>query len=262
MRKLFFCLSLLLILNMNLASQGDKFQHPGEIRDLYTVYEYKKSNWDGSHASSIFLYISDSNRLESFKWTKGDKSATLVTAFIDWNSFSVNRFLNHRLRHRADPQLVAVLETRARDLWFEVGPFRDSMQLTSMPWHSYDFDLAGLGFSWRALKNKRESFHFHIADAGQQEGKLAFLNKGRVLVNYLGEEEINGQPTLKYKIDGEGLENKGGHIWIDPDSYMILKYQIALPDEEGFDNAMLQLVGKQEMSPAQWGAFLKNCLDD
>jgi len=41
---------------------------------------------------------------------------------------------------------------------------------------------------------------------------------------------------------------------------MIEQYKIALPDEPGFENGMLQLVKKEKMKPEQWQAFIKNKL--
>jgi hypothetical protein len=134
--------------------------------------------------------------------------------------------------------------------------------LTDLPWQSYDFDFAGLGFTWRALKDKRSSFYFHRADAALVNGNMAFVNVGKVQVDFEGMETINGKSCLKYKADGAGLENKGGHIWINPFNFMIEQYKIALPDEPGFENGMLQLLSSQKMSPVEWEAFMKKKLGE
>ena len=56
-----------------------------------TAYVYEKSNIDGSHSSDIVQYIASQDSLEAFKWTDGEPEATLVTAKLDWNHFSVCR---------------------------------------------------------------------------------------------------------------------------------------------------------------------------
>lgn len=242
-------------------SQLSAYQHPGNISDQHTVYAYKKSNWDGSHASTIYLYVADSNRLQSFKWAKGDKVATEVIAVVDWKFFSVKKFTNYRMSSDKKPQLVATLSMEGmKTLKIEVGPMHDSLVLSELPWQSYDFDFAGLGFTWRALKNKRDSFHFHIADAGMVNGNMAFINKGRVVVKFIGYEMLNGKQCLKYSANGIGLENKGGEIWIDPATFMIEQYKIELHDEEGFVNGMLQLIKTEKMQPREWKAFKLKCL--
>ncbi len=123
-------------------------------------------------------------------------------------------------------------------------------------WHSYDFDFAGLGYSWRALIDKKSSFSFLIADVAMKNNKPAFENKGRVQVDYLGEELANRKNCLKYKIDGPGLQNKGGHIWIGESNNMIELYKISLPDEEGFDNGQLRLIKTQKLTTAEWEKFI------
>ena len=77
--------------------------------------------------------------------------------------------------------------------------------------------------------------------------KPKFVNKGRVTVKFIGDEIVNNKSCFKYAVDGPGLENKGGHIWVNQDDYMIEQYKIALPDEPGFDNGMIRLVKKHKM---------------
>ena len=173
------------IFSLAAPGQISKYKAAGRFNDLQTVYVYQKSNWDGTHASQIFLYVADSNRLESFKWAPGDKTATLVTAIIDWENYSVSRFTNHRLEQGQTPRLVATLQFDGKkQINIEVGTMRDSLLLQGLPWQSYDFDFAGLGFTWRALVNKRDSFDFFIADAVRVNNNMQFVNKGRVTVNY------------------------------------------------------------------------------
>lgn len=244
------------IFSLAAPGQVSKYKRAGRFDDLQTVYVYQKSNWDGTHASQIFLYVADSNRLESFKWTQGDKTATLVTATIDWENYSVSRFTNHRLEQGQAPRLVATLQFDGKkQINIEVGTMRDSLLLQGLPWQSYDFDFAGLGFTWRALVNKKDSFDFFIADAVRVNNNMQFVNKGRVTVNYKDHVLLDGKPCLLYEADGAGLEHKGGQIWINAATLMIEQYKISLPDEPGFENGMLKLIRTEKMMPAAWEVF-------
>jgi hypothetical protein len=263
MNSRLFILFVLVFVFQHLNGQLSKFQTSEKITDRYIIYEYRKSNWDGTHSSSIFLYIADSNRLESFKTREGGETATLVTAIIDLEKFSIKQFQNHRLQKGKEPMLIATLKmTGEKTIKIEVGDMRDSLVLTDLPWQSYDFDFAGLGFTWRALKDKKDSFWFHIADAALVNGNMAFVNKGKVEVKFAGYETVNNKSCLKYIVDGAGLENKGGSIWINPESFMIEQYKIALPDEPGFENGMLQLVRTEMMHPLDWEKFKKRKLGE
>jgi hypothetical protein len=244
-------------------SQLNKFGKPASFADKGTLYQYKKSNWDGTHSSSVYLYVADTNRLESFKWYEGDEVATLVTATIDWNIYSVSEFQNHKLRKGKDPEFTAKLKmTDEKQIRIEVGEMRDSLLIAGLPWQSYDFDFAGLSFIWRALKDKQDAFWFHIADAAQVDGKVAFINKGKVDVKFLGYEMVNGKNCFKCAVDGAGLENRGGHIWINRENFMIEQYKIELPDEPGFENGMLQFVKATKMNHSEWEKFMKKCINE
>jgi len=247
--------------SISLPAQLNKFGKPGLFADKHTLYEYKKSNWDGTHSSTVFLYVAGNDRLESFKWWEGDTVATLVTAVIDWKNYSVSEFQNHKLRKGRSPEMIAKLKG-GKNLKIEVGEMRDSLLIAELPWQSYDFDFAGLSFIWRALLNKKDSFWFHIADAAMINDQPKFVNKGKVSVKFIGDEMINNKQCLKYFADGMGLENRGGYIWVNPQTFMIEQYKIALPDEPGFENGMMQLIKIQTMSPGQWELFKRKRLGE
>ena len=252
-----FLIVFIIISPVTVTAQLNKFAKPGPFTDKHLLYEYKKSNWDGTHSSRVFLYVADSNKLESFKWSEGDEVATLVTAIIDWNTYSVREFQNHKLKKGFAPEFIARLKGE-KNLKIEVGEMQDSLLISDLPWQSYDFDFAGLSFIWRSLINKKDQFWFHIADVAIINGKPKFINKGKVTVKFSGHEMVNDKQCLKYFADGPGLENKGGHIWVNPENFMIEQYKIALPDEPGFENGMMQLVTTHKMSPQQWDNFKRN----
>ena len=142
-----------------LNAQQDKFAQPINIDDVNTLYTYQKSNWGGSNASQVFLYIKDINQLESFKWNEGESWSTLVSAAFDWNKFVVNKIQNHRIDTHGNKTLVAELNLEsANKIKFQIGDFQDSMILVDPFWHSYDFDFVSIGFAWWALVEKKDSF--------------------------------------------------------------------------------------------------------
>lgn len=240
---------------ITIHAQG-AYSFPSHFNDIHTIYSYTKSNWDGSNASGIYLYVKDSFHLESLKLTEGDEWATVVEAEIDWENAAVKRFTNHRLYVGGERKKIAELNVSdALRLSFRVGDIKDSMILDSRYWHSYDFDFAGLSFTWRALKDKKAGFSFLIADAAMVNGNPGFANKGMVTVKYEKDEKIGDKVCRKYSIDGPGLANRGGYIWIDPASWMIEEYRIDLPDENGYDNGRLKLANIYRMEPSEWERF-------
>lgn len=254
-RYLIGLIVIFLIAPVSTPAQGP-YSIPAHFDDIHTVYTYAKSNWDGSNKSGIFLFVKDSSHLESFKWTGGDEWATVVTAEIDWKNAAVKSFTNTRLFAGGESKKIAELHVSGGvRLSFRVGNVVDSMILESKYWHSYDFDFAGLGFTWRAINDKKSGFSFLIADAAMVNGKPGFANKGMVNVKYEGDEKIGEKICHKYSINGPGLANRGGNIWIDPVSWMIEEYRIDLPDEEGYENGRIKLTSVSRMSPAEWESF-------
>ena len=257
MRLTSFCLFVLTNAFTLSVQAQNAYKVPAGFNDLNTVYTYSKSNRDGSNESVIYLYVRDSAHLESFKWSEGDEWATLVGAEINWQYGAIKHFTNHRIIAGGERKKIAELVVKdGRNLQFTVGDFSDSMTLLSEFWHSYDFDFAGLGFSWRALKDKKAPFSFLIADAAFVNNKIGFENKGMVQVHYKGEEILHNKLCFKYHIDGPGLQHKGGNIWIDPATWMIEEYSIALPDEEGYRDGRLSLTGVSKITPSEWELFI------
>ena len=75
------------------------------------VYQYLKSNRDGSHPGRVSLYVPGPDRLESLKWDDEIGWATFVVAEMDWTRLSVRRFESWDLRRGKDPVLKATLDT-------------------------------------------------------------------------------------------------------------------------------------------------------
>ena len=172
-----------------------------------TAYFYEKSNVDGSHMSTIVQYVASKDSLEAFKWVEGGKEATLVTAKMDWNRFSVRGLRSWKVRANGDRIPVATFDqTEDSNQVVAAGTlrsrkFEQTVTIESYPWHSYDFDFASLNVTLPHYIDPLASFSFGIADlvtAGYpdplransyQTGAPSFVFKGLVNVDFVSEEE-------------------------------------------------------------------------
>ena len=81
--------------------------------------------------------------------------------------------------------------------------------------------------------------------------------KGPVTLAFQGDEERGGRECRRYSIDGPGLEERGGTLWVargsDP---CIVAYEIDLPDEPGMDSGRLELVEVRRMGAEAWDALV------
>ena len=219
------------------------------------VYHYAKSNVDGSRRSNDDLYVASETRLESFKWTPGIREATLVVAEMDWTTFSVARFETFQVLADGTRRRVASLRTSDDGAAVVIeGPgFSFRTPIEELPWHSYDFDFASLNVALRFVEEPEATVRFGVMD----RHRGAFRHKGSVELVYLGDQERAGIPCRHYAIDGPGLEDRGGEVWVrrsaDP---VLVDYEIDLPDEPGMRSGKLRLLGEEELSEDAWQAHL------
>src|SRR5689334_12985589 len=106
------------------------------------VLHYRKSQWDGSHAALVSVYVAAADRIEALKWDRGGNHATLVLAQMDWRRFSVQAFEAWRLAAGAEPERRATLAVTGDELHMSLMP--EPLKLHHWPWHSYDFDFTSL----------------------------------------------------------------------------------------------------------------------
>ncbi len=240
--------------------QGDKFV-PG------TVYHYEKSNIDGSHKHNISLYLADMDSIEAFKWHSNIPERTLVKAKIDWNIVSASQLETWQLHQDGSRTLIAIEKhlTESQQIAISVSAgsvqFEQILPIESYPWHSYDFDFASLNVSLRHLIDPLEPFTFGIADPDYEAKEPCFAWKGEVLVSYLSEEDRQGARCRKYSINGSGLKNRGGFLWVSKQEEHIVDYEIDLPDEPGFTSGKLALQQIERMDESQWQNFQNMCID-
>jgi hypothetical protein len=239
------------------SAPGFRYE-PGRI-PVGRVLRYRKSNVDGSHPSEIALYLASETRIESLKYAPGTPEATLVTAEMDWEVASVQGFTNHRVDEHGGRTLVAELATtpdRAR-LTAKIGPLELACELPGFPWHSYDFDLASLNVALRFLVDPKGETELQIVDPVQGAGGPALEARGPAYLVYESEEDRGGVPCLRYTLDGPGLEDRGGSLWVAAgDDAFLVGYEIDLPDEPGMDSGKLEWLGSEMLSAGEWDALV------
>ena len=101
-------------------------------------------------------------------------------------------------------------------------------------------------------------FTLGIADRTYQQTSPFLGYRGEVTVSYVGGETRNGVACRKYRIDGAGLEHKGGFMWVSRADEHIVEFGIELGDEPGRQGVNLSLQRVEEMSPSAWQQFMRS----
>ena len=242
---------------LSASAQVEKFAYKADQVNIGQVFIYQKSNQDGSNPHWVATYLIDNTRMESLKWTEGLAGVTLVEAEMDWQSFSVKKFVGGRISPDGQRMVGGELDLLDNKGLHQTkfGNLKDTMKIDFLPWHSYDFDFASLNLVWPHLVSITSNFTINIADVVVNDGKPQFVNKGLVEIIYQKEEERNGVDCLKYSIDGPGLENRGGKIWLSKKGQYFVEYLIDLPDESSFENMKFTLYKIDKMDLREWESY-------
>jgi hypothetical protein len=235
------------------GGQVEAFRHDPTRVPVGRVYEYVKSNRDGTNAGRVSLYIAGADRLESLKWAPGDTVATLVVATMDWARFSVRRLESWSLVRGAAPTLRAALEADSSGTGVRVSFAPDSiLPIRGWPWHSYDFDFASLNLAFADLVQPEAPFTFQRADVVYSESWPPFADMGPVNVRFLRREQRSGTEVRLYQLDGPGLQDQAGRMWVSVQGGYVVEYEFPFPDEPGYTDVRLQLDRIRRATPAEW----------
>lgn len=216
---------------------------------------YDKSNIDGSNAAKIAVYYHDNYNIEAFKWHEGNDHATIVRASLDENSLLVKEFsVSSFHRDHGEQQRGKLQAENPFTIKLALGDFKQTFHTQGSAWHSYDFDFSSLGFIYPHLNDKHQ-YDFQIYDMDMTQSPPKMKSFGWVSMFKQEEERKLGKKAIKYSIDGQGLDHRGGHIWFDKKTGRLLHYEIQKPDESSYNSGKLSLESVRPLTADQWQAF-------
>ena len=128
--------------------------------------------------------------------------------------------------------------------------------IPQLPFHAYGYDLSSLNITLPHLIDPEGSFVIGLTYPTYQQDSPIYQYKGEVVVSYVGDEDHFGVPTRKYQIDGTGLEQRGGFIWVNKVGGYIEDMEIDLPDNPDWQSFKFRLQGIEQMDQAAWEAFM------
>lgn len=235
----------------------DAFHYDPDKVETHKAYFYLKSNIDGTRPSNVAHYLPDKDWIESLKWNDDYPGATLVLAKMNWKTFSVGRFETYSIDEQGErtPRVVMTDDLQKRRVVISMNGQEFSTDTPHYPWHSYDFDYASLVHTLPHLVDPEGTVEVGRLDLVRETNAFTFI--GMVEVKYIADEEREGTLCRKYHVDGEGLENRGGDLWIDKAAGHLVDYEIDLPDEPGFVSGKMKLVRIEKMTSEQWAQFTK-----
>lgn len=262
MRRINLFLPALLLLGIVSHSFAQFLYQPDKIK-VGTVYHYLKTNIDGSKEEHVSLYVAAKDSIVAFKFHPGAERAGLVSAKMDWSTFSATRLESWQVFGTGERKLFATLQylPAEKSVAVEIpamGLPTIKAEIKYLPFHVYNFDLSSLNLAFRHLSAPEKSFTIGLADPTWAEQGPLFAYKGEVEVNFLGEEKRGEALCRKYAINGTGLQNRGGIIWVDKNGEHFVDVEIALPDNPDWQSFKLRLQSVGQMNQGAWEAFMED----
>lgn len=248
------------------AAQDDtaKFRYrAGKAVPVGTVLHYVKTNLDGSRPEYVSQFVAAADRLESFKFHPKSPPAGLVIATMDWKFFAARSLKSWRVPGRGERTLFGTLTFDAAARRAEVSlpavrPAAETFAFGQLPIHLYNFDFGSLNFALPHLSDPEGGFRIGVADPTFKESGPLVEYKGAVTVSYLNDERRANVPVRKYRIDGAGLQNRGGFIWVNRRRGWIEDMEIDLPDNPEWTSFKFKLLRVERMSRARWEKFIES----
>lgn len=243
----------------------EAFNYDASRVPVGTVYHYIKSNIDGSTPERVSLYMSDEVTLEAYRWREPAPQTTAwVKATMDWGRESAIRLESHRRVKWQGTQLNAVAEytpaTKGMTIEFS-DKTRHTVTIDHIPFHFYQFDLASLNVAFRHLVDPTKPFRVGIVNPTFAATGDALEYRGLATITYEKDEVHSEFQCRRYHIDGPGVKNQGGTIWIDAHQGHIIDLEIKNPNHPDWVSFKLKFVGKEKMTPTEWLAFMKSRID-
>jgi hypothetical protein len=230
-----------------------------------TVLHYLKTNIDGSKPEYVSQYFATPSLMESFKFHPREEPAGHVEAEMDWDTFSAAKITSHQVFADESRKLFGIIKFDAAKREANVSiktarPKPETVALPQFPIHLYNFDLGTLNFAFPHLIAPMLPFNISIIDPSFRDDAPLIEVKGQVTITYVGEESRNKVLTRKYRIDGDGLRNKGGYIWVNKVKGWIEDMEIALPDNPEWTSFKLKLLRTEKIDLVKWEKFMSEQL--
>lgn len=261
-KNLVISLLILIFLGEAAKAQIDAFRYQAGKNQTAVVYHYLKTNIDGTNPEHVSIYVAAQDRIESFKFHPQGGRAGLVIATMDWSLFSVKKLESWQVFKDKPNILAATLDYLPASREVAVAlPFMnrptEKVAIPFLPFHVYNFDFASLNFAFPHLINPRKPFRIGVSDPTFSDEGPAFRYRGEAEVTYIAEEIRGGALCRKYRVDGPGLENQGGTIWVNKTGGYFQDVEIKLPDNPNWQTFKFKLEKVERMSRAQWEEFMK-----
>ena len=212
----------------------------------------------------ISVFRRDATHIEVLKQRARCWNAALVTAELDFDTFSAPIITGGRLQPNAEHMEFAFLnwDQDADQLniivRFPDGELVNEAPVLSTPWHLFDFDLASLTAMTPHLANRDAGFDFGMALVWADPGAAdPLIWMGDLHAEPAARESRLGHDSRRYVLTGSALDGEmatadTGSIWLDATAGHIVEAIIPAPNHPGYTDFRLRLLEINDGGAAEW----------
>jgi len=233
------------------------------------LYYYERTNIDGSMDERVTVFRRDADHIEVYKENGLCENAALVTAEMDWATFSAAKITGGALLPEAQHREFAFLtwnrETDTLDIHVRFPDFeiRNDAKIETRPWHLFDFDFASLTVATPHLSSRNADFTFGMPllwTAPDADDPLVWM--GDVEAHYLGVEDHLGVASRRYGLKGSALTGprstgEEGTLWLDAKDGHVVDAVLPVPNHDGYADFRLRLLKISDGGETEWTQLLR-----
>lgn len=227
------------------------------------VRHYVLTNHDGTNPEYISTWRANQDRIEAFKFHYGQPPAALVSAEIDWETFSPRSVTSLRITPGHEPIPMATLEVNAGRLVSNLPQLgvRDVPDpLPPSPFGVYPFDLVSLSATLPHLKVPVAGFSLSVVDANRGNGKGIMATLGRIRCSHLRVGWRDGMRVHTYKVEGPERHSLAGRIFMDAEHGHVTEILMDRPPNPNWSSFRLKLLSSGYFDREQWTRFQDDAL--
>ncbi|ESQ88291.1 hypothetical protein ABAC460_16660 [Asticcacaulis sp. AC460] len=227
------------------------------------IYDYTRSNRDGSLPEHIVVFRRSMTEVAVFKAIEACTTAAYVTSELNPQTLEattlyagkLNRDGTQRVFGRMDIDPATRIISAKIDL--PGHQLSDTATAPNAPWHLFDYDLATLTVTLPHLTDPKAGFSFGMALVKTDDMSDFLTYMGRTDVRYAGEETHNGQATRRYEVGGPAFGDKGGPLWLDAKDGHIVDAEFGIPNHAEYSDFKLKLNRVSDGGEAEWNSLLR-----
>jgi len=248
---------------------ADDWIYNPDHNEVGRIYYYERTNTDGSRDERVTVYRQDETQIAVYKESSLCGNAGLVTATLDFETFTTPVITGGRLMPDAQIMEFAFLNHEAgsdvatMDVRFPDMEINESAPIENQTWHLYDLDLASLTMMTPHLIDPRGDFSFGMALVwADQNAEDPFTWMGDVAVNYDGDVSHIGHHTRHYTLSGSAFEGDMaaggvGELWLDAEDGHVVDAIFPAPNHPGYTDFRLRLLHVSDGGAEEWNSLLR-----